>query len=78
MNSLVIQWLRHLTSTAEGTVLLCGWVTKILQSLKAQQKKKKKKRKNSDACVPLREPNFIDLENGLGVGIFKKFSKRFL
>ena len=71
----MIQWLRHLISTAEGMVLLCGWGTKILPSHKAQQKKKKK---NPDACVPLREPNFIDLENGLGVGIFKKFSKRFL
>ena len=44
--SLVVQWLGHYASTAEGTGSLPGWGTKILHATQCGGKKKKKLVKN--------------------------------
>ena len=44
-NSLVVQWLGFHTFTDEGSGLIPGWETKILQALQQGQKKKKRRRK---------------------------------
>ena len=40
--SLVIQWLRHHTSTARGMGLIPGWGTKIMQAIQPPTQKRTK------------------------------------
>ena len=42
--SLVVQWLRHCTSTAEGVGSISGWGTKVPRVVQHDQNRKKKKK----------------------------------
>ena len=42
--SLVVQWLRFLVPSSEGTSSIPGWETKILHAVWSKKKKEKKKK----------------------------------
>ena len=59
--SLVVQWLRLFTSTAEGMGLIPGWGTKILNALWHSKKKKKKENVGCRAILIIRRPKYQSL-----------------
>ena len=62
LNSLGVQWLGLGAYTAEGTGLIRGWGTEILQAMQhAQKRKKKKKRRFRDINLPRVPPPFFSI-----------------